>query len=168
MHLPLTCRGGDINIIIIRGGDIIDISVFIGIYVKTPRTFFNNNLYLSRSRYNIVCILFPLRSTSCLAKKTLYGWNGILLKKALTKNLLVDLADKSIYIYMNQRTLRRAANEFRVLSDLSEDEIADLEDEVISHRSRSRLGPSSFFVYLCKCGSYLAETVSKRSCAAER
>ena len=38
---------------------------------------------------------------------------------------------KSIYIYMNQRTLRRAANEFKILSDLSEDEIADLEDEVI-------------------------------------
>ena len=34
---------------------------------------------------------------------------------------------------MNQPTLRRAANEFKTLSDLSEDEIADLEDEVI-HR----------------------------------
>ncbi len=43
----------------------------------------------------------------------------------------VDSVDKSIYIYMNQRTLRRVANEFKVLSDLSRDEIADLEDEVI-------------------------------------
>ena len=44
---------------------------------------------------------------------------------------LVNSVDKSIYIYMNQQTLRRATNEFKVLSDLSEDEIADLEDEVI-------------------------------------
>ncbi len=43
----------------------------------------------------------------------------------------VDSVDKSIYKYIYQQTLKRAINEFKVLSDLSEDEIADLEDEVI-------------------------------------
>ena len=44
----------------------------------------------------------------------------------------VDSVDKSIYIYMNQRTLRRAAGQFKTLSDLSDDEVENLEDEVIN------------------------------------
>ena len=44
----------------------------------------------------------------------------------------VDSVDKNIYVYMNQRKLRRATSQFKTLSDLSEDEIEDLEDEVIN------------------------------------
>ena len=47
------------------------------------------------------------------------------------------------------------------VSDLSEDEIADLEDEsYTSYQGRGWPGPSSFLVYSCKYGSYLAKSVS--------
>ncbi len=43
-----------------------------------------------------------------------------------------ESVNKSIYIYINQQILKRATTEFKTLSDLSKDEIENLEDEVIN------------------------------------
>lgn len=44
---------------------------------------------------------------------------------------LANSVDKGIYIYINERTLKRMECKFKVLSNLSEDDIADFEDQVI-------------------------------------
>lgn len=65
---------------------------------------------------------------------------------------------------MNKWTLKRAANELETLSDQSDNEVADLEDEVIHLiEAGADLVPLPSFVGLCKCGLHLAQTVSKSS-----
>lgn len=42
-----------------------------------------------------------------------------------------DTINKSIYIYMNQRSLRRAAKKIRSLEEYTEGELEELEDKVV-------------------------------------
>ena len=60
----------------------------------------------------------------------------------------VDPVDMSIYMYMNQRTLRRVASQLKTLFDLTEDEIVDLEDEVFYIIEALVSGPTAVPLYI--------------------
>lgn len=97
--------------------------------VNNPRLWWQ---YAHFGCYKLAILAIRIFSTpaNSVLNKQAFSIINYLLNKFRAKSL-VNSVDKSIYIYMNQRILRWVVNEFKVLSDLFEDEFADLEDEVI-------------------------------------
>ena len=60
----------------------------------------------------------------------------------------VDPVDMSVYMYMNQRTLRRVPSQLKTLSDLTEDDIVDLEDEALYIIEALVSGPTAVPLYI--------------------
>ncbi len=98
--------------------------------VNNPRLWWQ---YARSGCYKLAILAIPIYSTpaNAVPSERAFSTVNYFLDKFRAKSL-VESVDKSIYIYMNQRTLRRAASQFKTLSDLSEDEIEDLEDKVIN------------------------------------
>ena len=122
--------------------------------VKNPRLWWQ---YARSGCYKLASLAIRIYSTpaNSVPSERAFSTMNYLLDKFRAKSS-VDSVDKSIYICMNQRTLRRAAGHFKTLSDLSDDEVENLEDEVINLIEAGANLVPPLFGFLCRNGLCLA------------